>query len=227
MATLDAPLQFPPALIRTVIPSVAQQIAGIPLWVIYHFKQTFTCNVHYENQLYGCINNYLQSIFPLSRRFMIIPQALVRRPLIDDEVPDDLRRVSFGSTGALHESRILSGTEAGKLIPDFLVVKVTPRPGTERAHRVLDVVEIKRDDETAEKADTQMKTYMEGLLAHTRDPNLRGFLVMGNSVRVYRIEVDKKEGPLIVGYPVSDMFNSPNGDIFTDQLFRSARDNWN
>lgn len=105
MATLDQHIQLPPPLEHETPPSVADLIAQIDRWVIYHLKVTVQSNVHFENQLYGVINSFHTSIFPLNRRFMVIPQALIRRAMEAGEVNEDLGNVSFGSTGGLHESR--------------------------------------------------------------------------------------------------------------------------
>ena len=105
MATLDQPLQMPPALTHQNPPSVPELIDNIDPWVIYHLKQTILSGVHFENQLYGVVNSYHTSIFPLSRRFMVIPQALIRRAMDAEEIEEDLSNTSFGSTGAFHESR--------------------------------------------------------------------------------------------------------------------------
>ena len=69
--------------------------------------RTLESNIHYENQLYGPISSFLTSIFPSRRRYMLIPQAIFRRPMSDSEVAEDLANVSIGSTGAFHESRDL------------------------------------------------------------------------------------------------------------------------
>lgn len=106
MPTLDLPAHMPPDLQIEEPPSVDELIAQIDDWVIYHFLRTLESNIHYENQLYGIITTFLVSIFPPSRRYMVIPQALIRRTLRNDEV-DDLANVSIGSTGGYHESRAL------------------------------------------------------------------------------------------------------------------------
>src|SRR5262245_58954231 len=55
----------------------------------------------------------------------------------------------------------IAGLEQFKQFPDFVAVKVTPQPGTERDHYIVCVVEVKRDDETEAKAKDQMEAYME------------------------------------------------------------------
>ena len=107
MATLDTPPQIPPDLQFEQPPSVNNLIAQIDDWVIYHLLRTLESNIHYENQLYGPISSFLSLIFPSRRRYMLIPQAIFRRAMSDNEVAEDLANVSFGSTGAFHESRDL------------------------------------------------------------------------------------------------------------------------
>ena len=108
MATLDTPPQMPPGLQFEQPPSVDNLIAQFDNWVVYHLLRTLESNVHYENQLYGPVSSFLTSIFPSRRRYMLIPQAILRRAMSDDEVAEDLANVSIGSTGAFHESRHLS-----------------------------------------------------------------------------------------------------------------------
>jgi len=116
MATLDAPIQLPPDLKFEGLPSSANLISQIDRWIIYHLKATVSSDVHYENQLYGCLNTFLFSLFPPRRQFMTIPQPIVRRAMEADEIDEDLGNISFGSTGALHESRDL------RKFTDFLEV---------------------------------------------------------------------------------------------------------
>lgn len=106
-ATLDAPAQIPPELPLENPPSVNNLITRIDSWIIYHLLRTLESDVHYENQLYGPISSFLASIFPSRRRYMVIPQAILRRAMDDHEIDEDLANVSFGSTGAFHESRDL------------------------------------------------------------------------------------------------------------------------
>lgn len=98
-------MQVPSALIRETRLTWRELLARIEEWVIYQLIQTARSDPHYENYLYGPVNALLGEIFPVSRRYMVIPQALLRRPLMEEEIDDDLANVSFGSTGAAHESR--------------------------------------------------------------------------------------------------------------------------
>jgi hypothetical protein len=105
MTTLDAPAKISPVLQSEKLPSVDDLISQIDDWVIYHLLKTLQSGIHYENQLYGPISSFLSSIFPSRQRFMLIPQAIFRRAMKDDEVAEDLANVSISSTGAYHESR--------------------------------------------------------------------------------------------------------------------------
>jgi hypothetical protein len=51
-------------------PSFANLITQIDRWIIYHLKATINSEVHYENQLYGCLNTFLFSLFPPRRQFL-------------------------------------------------------------------------------------------------------------------------------------------------------------
>ena len=98
--TMPIPLQPEAA------PTIDGLISQIDPWVLYHLQSIISSNVHYENQLYGPINTFISSIFPTRRRYMTIPQALLRRAIREsDEVDEFLGDISIGSTGGLHESR--------------------------------------------------------------------------------------------------------------------------
>lgn len=106
MPTTLINVAMPLALQPEYPPTVNGLISQIDPWVLYHLKSVISSNVHYENQLYGPISSFINSIFPTSRRYMTIPQAILRRAILEgDEVDEYLDNVSIGSTGALHESR--------------------------------------------------------------------------------------------------------------------------
>ncbi|KAM6489566.1 hypothetical protein JOM56_014985, partial [Amanita muscaria] len=225
LATLDAPTQLPPALQSEGSPSSADLIAQIDRWIIYHLKATISSEVHYENQLYGCLNTFLFSLFPPRRQFMTIPQAIIRRAMGADEVDEDLGNISFGSTGALHESRELPDMEAEKCFPDFVTVRVAPQPGGLRQHFVVCVVEVKRDHDTMSEAHIQIMKYMNQLAEHPlREENLSGFLVMGRWVTVYTLVRSGTKVEPVRG-DTFDMF--AHGDRFTSELAQIAVRNWN
>jgi hypothetical protein len=92
MAALDQPILLPPPLQYERPPSVSDLISQIDRWVIYHLKNTILSDVHFENQLYGVVNSFHTSIFPLRlrRHFMTIPQAIIRRAMDAEEVDEDL-----------------------------------------------------------------------------------------------------------------------------------------
>lgn len=100
----------PPAIQHEVPPQVDDILAGVEPWILYNLQNTFASDVHYENQLYGSITTFLLSIFPARRRYMIIPQGILRRVMAEDEFDDESENagdISIGSTGAVHESRHL------------------------------------------------------------------------------------------------------------------------
>lgn len=99
-ATMPIPLQ------QEAAPTIDGLISQIDPWVLYHLKSIILSNVHYENQLYGPINSFIGSIFPTRRRYMTIPQALLRRAILEgDEVDEFLGNISIGSTGGIHVAR--------------------------------------------------------------------------------------------------------------------------
>lgn len=126
MPTLDQPPQFPPDLQHENPPSVPNLIAQIDPWVIYHLKTTILSDVHYENQLYGVLNLFHASIYPLRRRFMTIPQGLLRKVLDPDNIDEYLADLSFGSTGGLHESRDLRKSHSGWLSVALIHILIYP-----------------------------------------------------------------------------------------------------
>ncbi|KAG6823764.1 hypothetical protein H0H92_009111 [Tricholoma furcatifolium] len=224
MPALDAPPQAPPPLQPEVPPTVDALVAQIDDWVVYHLLCTFASNPHYENQLYGPLNIYLTSIFPISRRFMVIPQALLRRAIQAGD--QDAANTSFGST-AEHESRNLPGVEHFKLIPDFEVVKVTPAPHVDmrRQHRIVCIIEVKKDDMTSTQAADQMADYMRQAEPHRRLEPLVGYLVMGPHVLKFVLRRHRNR-PLVT-YNHDEFFDMRNaGNVFTRDLCRIARGQW-
>lgn len=91
------------------------------------------------------------------------------------------------------------------------------------------MVEVKRDEETASEAHTQIMTYMNRLAEHPlREENLRvcvcGFLVMGRWVTIYTLLHSGTKVEPVRG----DTFDmSAHGDQFTRELAQIAVRNWN
>lgn len=106
MHGLDLPLGPLPNLNLETPPTLSNHLDQIQPWVTSHLKSTIQSNVHYEHQLYGPLNTFLTSIFPISRRFSVIPQGLLRK-VVEPDTDDDeyMGDISIGSTGGLHESR--------------------------------------------------------------------------------------------------------------------------
>lgn len=232
MPDLDTVIHLPPDLQAEIRPTVNDLKVRILPWVSYNFQKTLKSDVHYENQLYGVWNAFLASVFPLERRFMIIPQAIIRRAITDEnEMDEDLGNLSFGSTGAYHESREMPGTEVEKAYPDFLPVKVSLVPGPIREHRALCIVEVKGPREPILRGHRQMLSYMDTLADHPRrEQNLLGFLVTGSWVRTYQLR-RAADNTWVTQYNIDDDYDllgpNPRGDPFTSTLCDIARRNWN
>ncbi|KIJ33048.1 hypothetical protein M422DRAFT_35645 [Sphaerobolus stellatus SS14] len=226
MATLDTHPQLPPQLLPEPLPTVNNLIGQIEPWVIYHLLKTVESNVHYENHLYGPITSFLTSIFPTRRRYMLIPQAILRRAMNDDEVRRHGPNVSIGSTGAFHESRHLGGPEALKQFPDFVIVKVTPQDGIERKHYIVCIIEVKRNDDTDALAVDQMTRYMEQAAnLPLRVEGLCGYLIMGSGIRKFQLE-NFGAGVKVTWEPLVFKMTDA-GDRFTRELCEISISNWN
>lgn len=235
-------------------------------------------NPHFEHQLYGPDNTYFYSIFPPTRRFAIIPQALLRRAIKQGRMKD--LNVSTGSTGATHYGRnsglsrsinivlynhmnfaLTGNSSQGKAYPDFFAVKVLPTAGDSalkpiRKHFVVCVMEIKltsfeeeennevdeldelghedveggefpeqskRTKRAYQLAEQQMYQYMQTLINHPyRDPNLRGYLIVGSKYLEFQINGDKVD---YTSMAYRDMMGP--GDPLTMALCEIAVKEWN
>ncbi len=168
---LDQPLKFPSTIRQETPPSLPDHMAGIEPWVIYDLKSTIMENVHFEHQLYGPLNSFLEATFPVRQRFTMKPQGLLRKVLELDESEEEdeyMEEVSFGSTGGIHRSRnhsmllapivfyllivpLAAGAEDEKFFPDFITIKVTPQPpGKPRQHLMVAIVEVKQNNKVSE-----------------------------------------------------------------------------
>ncbi|KAJ7600645.1 hypothetical protein C8J56DRAFT_1156976 [Mycena floridula] len=218
---------LPNALLHENPPTRAQLLASVDPWIPYHLKQTIQSIPRFEHMVYGQLISYLASILPHRRRFMTIPQFILRRTMQPHEIRVDRANVSTGSTGGLHESRNLPGAEHGTMFPDFVTVKVTPLAGLARDHRVVCLIEVKKDGDSIYKARDQMWGYMEQIIGHpNREPNLYGFLVLGAVVEVYRIQ-DEGFGEGDVPFYLRDITMFDAADEFTNGLCDIAIANWN
>ncbi|KAK0430277.1 hypothetical protein EV421DRAFT_1859520 [Armillaria borealis] len=209
-------------------PHPQQHKATLDPFIFWYLKSVIQTDPHYEHQIYGPFNVYLQGIFPPWRRFAVIPQALIRPVVPAEQIDDDLANVSIGSTGGFHKSRKIRGPEINKSYPDFLVVRVKTLPSGARKYHIVSVVEIKVDDTpvpSITNINEQMMRYMRRLadLPH-RSRNLIGYLVCKNLVIPYRISHPNGERT-IVQLPAFNMF-AP-GDPFTNRLCAEAVQNWN
>ncbi|KAF9072249.1 hypothetical protein BDP27DRAFT_1400930 [Rhodocollybia butyracea] len=230
--SLELPLDelFPGELQQEKPPTAIGLANGIPLWVKYYFKRTLMSGVHFEHQLYGPDNTYLQSIFSPARRFAIIPQALLRRVIKQGRVKD--LNVSTGSTGGIHWGRTSGWSAVGKTFPDFFAVKVFPTPESEpRKHYVVCVVEVKLaeaaagDVERVNTAEMQMFGYMKTLINHPyRVKQLKGYLLVGTKYLEYQINEETKDVDYVPGQ-YKNMFAA--GDPLTIALCDIAVQEWN
>ena len=119
-----------------------------------------------------------------------------------------------------------AGQETEKYVPDFVTVKVIPQLGDLREHYIVCVVEVKRDDLSIGEARGQMSKYMAHVAPHhSREKNLRCYLVMANQVIPFWLEMIAGVGWEVVQGETFDMF-AP-GDRFTRELCEIARRNWN
>ena len=105
MAALNIAPVLPNPLLQENPPNRNTHMAQIDPWVIYLLRTTIESDVHYESQLHGPIGVFLESNFPQRRRFMNIAQATLREVVSPEDIDDDLGNISFGSTGAEHQSR--------------------------------------------------------------------------------------------------------------------------
>ncbi|THU98933.1 hypothetical protein K435DRAFT_837918 [Dendrothele bispora CBS 962.96] len=223
-SSLELPLNdlFPAELTQETPPTAADHASTIDQWVQWNLKRALTADVHYEHQLYGPDNTFLHSIFPIHRRFSIIPQAAIRRVIKRGAVPLDL---STGSSGGEHMGRNVKGSEI-RIYPDFMVVKVIPTSEEIPCqHYIVCVVEIKADDDEDDyrEIESQMLRYMTTLLKHPyRDPQLEVYVLRGTTY----LKVEILDG--VVVYNPGD-FQSifVPGDPLTLALCEIAVKEWN
>ncbi|CAA7263473.1 unnamed protein product [Cyclocybe aegerita] len=191
MTRLSEDIPFPGQLAHEPAPQAEAVVSGVDAWVVYQLKNNLLRGVHYENQLYGHWNAYLYELFPSRRRFMITPQAIIRTPVAGEGEPEDIDDAdrSFGSTGAIFESRNLPGFEECIKYPDFVPFKEVPQVDGEIIHHPITIVEVKRDLQGLEDGHSQMVGYMTTAARHRNTPRtLRGFLLGGHHLKVYTIQ---------------------------------------
>jgi hypothetical protein len=122
---------------------------------------------------------------------------------------------------------MVAGAERFKQFPDFVTVKVTPQPGIECNHHIVCVVEVKRDNDTEAKAAEQMRNYMrQAANLPQREENLRGYLVMGNMVRIFWLQAQGEGVPVVMAAEQAFAMSAP-GDRFTRELCEISIRSWN
>ncbi|PBK64187.1 hypothetical protein ARMSODRAFT_1088115 [Armillaria solidipes] len=229
MPTLDSSSQLPAPLPFENPLTANAHMASLDYWAIFNLRNVNMSNIHYENQVYGATNTYLQAIFPLKRQFSIIPQALLRRMMEPDEVEEDWDNVSLGSSGGLHEARHLPGKEVGKAFPDFAVVKHRIFIANEREHEILTIVEVKLRTLSLSQALEQMMRYMDALYALPNcDPMVIGYLFASNRVMKFWIveDIGVPKGYTVEHGEWHDLL-ALDEDCLTEELCIFAVDNWN
>ena len=104
-----------------------------------------------------------------------------------------------------------------------MIMKVILQPlGFPRRHRILAVVEVKRNEDVSEAgALTQTMGYLERAWQQpSHDPHLRAYLVMGCQVICIRMENGS-----VVADDAFDIF--AHNDPFTTELGLISQRNWN
>jgi hypothetical protein len=111
-----------------------------------------------------------------------------------------------------------AGSEIGNLFPDFLIVKVLSHLVDEpRKYLIIEIIEVKRDDETETTASKQVAKYLRRAYSHpSHDQNLCAYLIMGELVNQVRMNGN---GEVISGRSYS-MFHA--GDEFTRGLLQGG-----
>lgn len=122
MQSLHENVALPPALVPA-FPTAAHIRRLIDPFTFWLLSSTIRSHPHYENDLYGPIDQMLNAIFPANRHFVIKPQALLRA-IVSPDV-GGAGDLSFGEYGGTHRSRTrgtsisisISPSSASSLIP--------------------------------------------------------------------------------------------------------------
>ena len=119
-----------------------------------------------------------------------------------------------------------AGPKKGKLLPDFLTVKVVLRPPhLPRDYRIITVIELKRDNVGGGSAGSQMADYMDRInQICAPDDRFKGFLVLYDRVEVYSYSGvgANRRVDLVDEYSMFDA-----GDTWTRDLADIAIRHWN
>jgi hypothetical protein len=171
-----------------IVAGMAAVVTEPPPWVYLRINAAGgPAGARYEASLYGPINAYLGSYFPVSRLFIIKPQPKLR-PDFDID-PNDPTRHSIDS----YHSPVLSRAEGGKEVPlkepDFIVAKATADINNDR---IIVVIEIKPYGADPDNARSQLEDYLEIVARKYRTDtatpvfhqDLYGLLIVGNRVEI-------------------------------------------
>jgi RecB family endonuclease NucS len=84
--------------------------------------------------------------------------------------------------------------------PDFIGVKATESLNNDT---IIAIVEVKRDRRKLAQSVIQLVRYLKLALSKQRDPTLRGFLIAGETIHVYRLLTsDRHSGTeFVTSYP--------------------------
>ena len=120
-----------------------------------------------------------------------------------------------------------AGPEKGKLLPDFLTVKVVPHhPDQPRDYRIITVIELKREEDDRIGAELQMTNYMRRInRICSPDDSFKGFLVSYDRVAVYSYSGPRSDNRRIDMVDEYSMFDA--GDPWTRDLADIAIRHWN
>ncbi|CAA7265682.1 unnamed protein product [Cyclocybe aegerita] len=231
MPNLYDPIQNPGPLQDQDRPTPQMIVDDIHDWIVWELRTTVNSNTTDEHQLYGAWTTFLHEAFPPSGRFLISPQAPLRRVVEENEQDDS--DTSFGSTGALHEAKHLPGREVEKLYPDFVAHKVFVQASPVRVRRILALVELKINEQAlTERGHAQMLGYMHRASSHpNRETNLKGYLICGDKLWNYRLVDDDPNDLGQVRFnrkPRNIFIDSANEGVeLAQELAAVAAKNWN
>ncbi|THU81543.1 hypothetical protein K435DRAFT_873237 [Dendrothele bispora CBS 962.96] len=213
-----------------ISPTPLEHANNIAQWVKHDFKRVIEDPaVRFEHKHYGSKNTFFNSVFPIHRRFSVVPQGLLRQ--VKTHLPN--LATSTGSTGAQQYGRENKGQRENeqRLYPDFTIVKVIPTDeSTPRRHYLLCIIEIKHPRvglQDRRGMESQMLRYMTASMKHRyRDQHLKGFLLYGRFYQQFELDHDASGD--FVNY-VSDEFHDmyAPGDPLTLALCKLAVQEWN
>ncbi len=154
------------------------------------------------------MNGFLNVFFPISRKFIIKPQGLLRAQVEDEDSPvedqdsdsDDSEEseiynfqqgfenaLANNSSDSYHD--IVGKTQGvkGSSIPDFIIVKAGPK---NKADILLAIIEVKINAADKPLGRLQICRYLTKASTKTQSHRMAGFLIYDNIVEIYVIPPD-------------------------------------